>query len=175
MIQCEYKINNKCALVHYEIGLDSATIDDTTCSQCLLQRSPKSLNKITSGLCILALQTNDKFNLRKHNYLLNYAGILNMYGVGTEIHYILLILKKLYELLFFQKKLYCGNCESFSQIINSWPIDYCWKYRDIIIEHIRTNCKVLGIPFFKPIYTPIILFAVLKVKFLNEYMPVSTK
>jgi hypothetical protein len=121
------------------------------------------------------LKDSGKLNYRKHRHLLAEAGFPNLYGVGSEIHYVLLILKKLYELFFFQKKLHCGNCEAFSQIINSWPIDYCWKYRDIIIGHIRTNCKVLGIPFFKPIYTPIILFAVLKVKFLNEYMPILHK
>jgi hypothetical protein len=121
------------------------------------------------------LKDSGKLNYRKHRHLLHQAGFPNLYGVGSEIHYVLLIVKKYYELLFFQKISTCKHCEAFSQLINSWPIDYCWKYRDIIIDHIRTNCKVLGIPFFRPIYTPIILYAVLKVKFLNEYMPVLHK
>ena len=121
------------------------------------------------------LKDSGDLNYRKHRHLLAKAGFPLLYGVGTEIHFVLLILKKLYETLFFQKTSMCNNCEGFSQLINSWPVDYCWKYRDIIIDHIRTNSRILGIPFFKPIYTPIILFAVLKVKFLNEYMPIPNQ
>lgn len=121
------------------------------------------------------LKDSGKLNYRKHRHLLAKAGFSSLYGVGTEIHYVLLILKALYETLFFQKTKVCNNCEGFSQLINSWPVEYCWKYRDIITNYIRTNSRILGIPFFKPIYTPIILFAVLKVKFLNEYMPIQDK
>ena len=121
------------------------------------------------------LKDSGKLNYRKHRHLLSKAGLPLLYGVGTEIHFILLLLKTLYETLFFQKTIACNRCEGFSQLINSWPIDYCCKYRDIIIDHIKTNSRILGIPFFRPIYTPIILFAVLKVKFLNEYMPIPDK
>lgn len=119
------------------------------------------------------LKDTGKLNYRKHRHLLHKAELSTLYGVGSEIHSVLLMLKVLYEFLFFQKTVRCKNCEAFSQIINSWPVDYCWEYRNIIIDHIKINSKILGIPFFKPMYTPIILYAVLKVKFLNEYMPIS--
>ena len=175
MIECINKVNNKCQLVYYEIGLKSVDINEATCQKCIEQSNPRSLNKITSGLCLLSLQINGKLNLRKHNYLLNYAGLANMYGVGSEIHFALIVLKNIYCKIFKVTLQDCDQCVSFSKHINAWPINKCWEYRRFILSEVKSNCDRLKLPFYPNIVTAIILYSILKVRLYNGYLSIFKK
>jgi len=138
MVDCHEHDDGFCMLAKRITGKQiDVPVDEDTCKACLSSDKPRSANKATCGLALVALAKGKQFDRDIHRHIVECAATVYSRSLSEE-NRPGLALRNILHTLGIQEPANC-YCEEYASAMDAWGWQGCIERKKEIVEHLNAQ------------------------------------